>query len=208
MNNQRNSKLTTTSNGNGSGKDLSEAVPFRQTQDLFQEQVDTLPQLDSSSRGRVAIFIDASSLFYAAQTLTITVDYGRLLSQLVGEARLLRAFFYTGIDSTNQKQQGFLLWLRRHGYRVIAKELVLLPDGTRKANIEVEMAVDMLNLAPYYDTAIVVSGKGELTYAVDAVSYLGVRVEVVSLRAMTSDSLLSVADAYINLEQIKDQIQK
>jgi len=204
MHNQQNSKPITIGNENGKG----EAVPLRQRQDLTHEQFDTPFQLDSDSRGRVAIFIDASSLFYAAQTLTITIDYGRLLSQLVGEAHLLRAFFYTGIDSTNQKQQGFLLWLRRHGYRVITKELVLLPDGTRKANIEVEMAVDMLNLAPYYDTAIVVSGKGELTYAVDAVSYLGIRVEVVSLRAMTSDSLLSVADAYINLEQIKDQIQK
>ncbi|MGA1476664.1 MAG: NYN domain-containing protein, partial [Prochlorothrix sp.] len=59
-----------------------------------------------------------------------------------------------------------------------------------------------------YDTAVLVSGDGDLAYAVDAVSYRGVRVEVVSLRSMTSDSLINVADRYIDLEGIKDQIQK
>jgi uncharacterized LabA/DUF88 family protein len=59
-----------------------------------------------------------------------------------------------------------------------------------------------------YDTAILVSGDGDLAYAVDAVSYRGVRVEVVSLRAMTSDVLINVADRYIDLDQIKEDIQK
>jgi len=53
-----------------------------------------------------------------------------------------------------------------------------------------------------------VSGDGDLAYAVDAVSYRGVRVEVVSLRSMTSDSLINVSDRYIDLESIKDDIQK
>lgn len=175
---------------------------------LIEEYADQPLQPDPFDRGRIAIFIDAANLFYAAQQLSITIDYSKLLCHLTDTSRLLRAFFYTGVDLHNNKQQGFLLWLRRNGYRVIAKELVQLPDGSRKANLEVEIAVDMLNLAPYYDTAILVSGSGELTYAVDAVSYLGVRVEIVSLRSMTSDRLLGVADAYIDLEQIKHQIQK
>jgi len=49
--------------------------------------------------------------------------------------------FYTGVDRTNDKQQGFLLWMRRNGYRVIAKDLVQLPDGSKKANLDVEIAV-------------------------------------------------------------------
>ena len=59
-----------------------------------------------------------------------------------------------------------------------------------------------------YDTAVLVSGDGDLAYAVDAVSYRGVRVEVVSLRSMTSDSLINVADRYIDLDNIKESIQK
>ncbi len=160
------------------------------------------------NRGRVAIFIDGSNLFYAALQLGIEIDYTKLLCRLTGGSRLLRSFFYTGVDPTNEKQQGFLLWMRRNGYRVITKDLVQLPDGSKKANLDVEIAVDMMALVGCYDTAILVSGDGDLAYAVDAVSYRGIRVEVVSLRSMTSDSLINVADRYIDLDSIKEDICK
>lgn len=166
------------------------------------------PEQILENRGRVAIFIDGSNLFYAALQLGIEIDYTKLLYRLTGGSRLLRAFFYTGVDRTNEKQQGFLLWMRRNGYRVIAKDLVQLPDGSKKANLDVEIAVDMMALVGAYDTAVIVSGDGDLAYAVNAVSYRGSRVEVVSLRSMTSDSLINVADRYIDLDQIKEDIQK
>jgi uncharacterized LabA/DUF88 family protein len=160
------------------------------------------------NRGRVAIFVDGSNLFYAALQLNIEIDYTKLLARLTGGSRLLRSFFYTGVDRNNEKQQGFLLWMRRNGYRVIAKDLVQLPDGSKKANLDVEIAVDMMALVGSYDTAVLVSGDGDLAYAVDAVSYRGVRVEVVSLRSMTSDSLINVSDRYVDLENVKEEIQK
>lgn len=166
------------------------------------------PEQVLENRGRLAIFIDGSNLFYAALQLGVEIDYTKLLCHLTAGSRLLRSFFYTGVDRTNEKQQGFLLWMRRNGYRVIAKDLIQLPDGSKKANLDVEIAVDMMALVGSYDTAVLVSGDGDLAYAVDAVSYRGVRVEVVSLRSMTSDSLINVADRYIDLDAIKDDIQK
>ncbi|NEP15995.1 MAG: NYN domain-containing protein [Leptolyngbya sp. SIO4C1] len=159
-------------------------------------------------RGRVAVFIDGGNLFYAALQLGIEIDYTKLLSCLVGDSALLRAFFYTGVDPNNEKQQGFLLWMRRNGYRVISKPLSEMPDGAKKANLDVEIAVDMLSLAQSYDTAVLLSGDGNLTYAVDKVSNLGIRIEVVSLRSMTSDSLINLADTYTDLEDLQDSIQK
>lgn len=176
--------------------------------DTFGEDPIFSPEQVLENRGRVAIFIDGSNLFYAALQLGLEIDYSKLLYRLTSGSRLLRAFFYTGVDRTNEKQQGFLLWMRRNGYRVIAKDLVQLPDGSKKANLDVEIAVDMMALVHAYDTAVLVSGDGDLAYAVDAVSYRGARVEVVSLRAMTSDSLINVADRYIDLDQIKEDIQK
>ncbi len=166
------------------------------------------PEQVLENRGRVAIFIDGSNLFYAALQLGVEIDYTKLLYRLTGGSKLLRAFFYTGVDPTNEKQQGFLLWMRRNGYRVISKDLVQLPDGSKKANLDVEIAVDLMALVSSYDTAVLVSGDGDLAYAVNAVSYRGARVEVVSLRSMTSDSLINVADRYIDLDQIKEDIQK
>lgn len=169
---------------------------------------ESLAEANTTSRGRVAIFIDAASLFRAALQLGFTIDYSRLLTYLVDGDRLLRSFFYTGIDPTNVKQQGFLLWMRRNGYRVIGKELAQHPDGSKKASVAVEIAVDMLSLVGYYDTAVLIGGNEDLTYAVNAVSYKGVRVEVVGLHSITSESLVHVADQYIDLDQIKEQIQK
>ncbi|QHV00895.1 LabA-like NYN domain-containing protein [Synechocystis sp. CACIAM 05] len=176
-------------------------------EDFEQDALFTPDQL-LENRGRVAIFIDGSNLFYAALQLGIEIDYTKLLHCLTGGSRLLRAFFYTGVDRSNEKQQGFLLWMRRNGYRVIAKDLVQLPDGSKKANLDVEIAVDLMSLVGSYDTAVVVSGDGDLAYAADAVSYRGARIEVVSLRSMTSDSLINVSDRYVDLDSIKGEIQK
>ena len=159
-------------------------------------------------RGRIAIFIDGSNLFYAALELGIEIDYTKLLFHLTAGSPLLRCFFYTGVDPCNEKQQGFLYWLCRHGYRVISKDIIQLPDGSKKGNLDVEIAVDMVTLVDAYDTAILVSGDGDLTYAVNVVSYRGARVEVVGLRSMTSENLINVADHYIDLDSIKEQIKK
>lgn len=184
---------------------------FSNIQDEYPENSDDKvesPIFTNINRGRVAIFIDGSNLFYAALQLGIEVDYTKLLSLLTQKSQLLRAFFYTGVDRTNEKQQGFLLWMRRNGYRVVSKDLIQLADGSKKANLDVEIAVDMMTLAEHYDTAVLLSGDGDLAYAANAVSYKGVRVEVVSLRSMTSDSLINVADRYTDLDAIKQYIQK
>ncbi|MBD2078973.1 NYN domain-containing protein [Leptolyngbya sp. FACHB-17] len=171
----------------------------------FPDQSATLRE---ATVDRVAIFIDGSNLFYAAMQLGLEIDYSKLLGYLVGGRRLLRAYFYTGVDPHNEKQQGFLLWMRRHGYRVVTKELIHNADGTRHANLDVEIAVDMLELARYCNTMILLSGDGDLTYAVNTVAYRGVQVEVVSLQTMTSDSLVNVVDRYTDLAKIKSLIQR
>jgi uncharacterized LabA/DUF88 family protein len=160
------------------------------------------------NRGRVAIFIDGLNLFHTALQLGIEIDYVKLLCHLTNGSRLLRAFFYTGVDFNNEKQQGFLLWMRRHGYRVVTKDTAPPVDNLKKLNLNVEIAVDMISLAPYYDTAVLVSGDGDLAYAVNAISSTGVRVEIVSLRTITSDSLIDVADYFIDIDSIKKHIQK
>lgn len=172
------------------------------------EPVEDRIVLNQFNRGRIAIFIDGSNLFYAALQLGIEINYTKLLRYLTGNSRLLRSFFYTGVDLTNEKQQSFLLWMRRHGYRVVTKELTQLTDGSKKVDLNVEIAVDMMTLVKHYDTAVLLSGDGDLAYAVNAVSYQGVRVELVSLRSMTSDILINYADSYIDLSEIKEQIQK
>ncbi len=187
--------------------------PTRSPADFFPSTQGSAP-VDISSlkynktRDRIAILIDGSSLFYAALQLRLEIDYLKLLAYLKGDRYLLRAYFYTGSDRSNERQQGFLLWMRRNGYRVITKELIALPDGSRKANLDVEIAIDMMTLEPHCDTIVLLTGTGDLSYAVSNLSYRGVKIEVVSLRANTNDRLINLADRFTDLADIQDLIRK
>lgn len=169
---------------------------------------DPLQISEGFDRGRLIILIDGSNLFYAASQLGVEINYLKLLHYLVRGGRLVRALFYTGVDPQNDKQQGFLHWLGRNGFRVISKETIQFADGSKKANLDVEIAVDMIRLAPCCDTIVLVSGDGDFIYAVKSLIHQGVRVEVVGLRSMTSSGLINAADYYIDLDAIKPKIQK
>ncbi len=164
--------------------------------------------LQFGHRGKVAIFIDGNNLFHAARFHNIDIDYNKLLRVLLGDGRLFRAFFYTGVDAGAERQQGFLLWMRRNGFRVVQKELKTFYDGTRKANLDVEIAVDMLSLAGRYDTAVLVSGDEDFVYAVNSVAYKGCRVEVAGFRSNTAPKLIDVADCFIDLGEIAEKVRK
>jgi uncharacterized LabA/DUF88 family protein len=162
----------------------------------------------SQPQDRVVILIDASNLFYAAVQLNLEIDYTKLLHHLTQGRLLVRAYFYTGVDPNNQKQQGFLTWMRRNGYRVVAKDLIQFPDGSKKADLSVEIAIDMMNLSRYCDTLVLLSGNGDLAYAVDKIAYHGVQVEVISLPSMLNQALRDVSDRFIDLTTLKASIQK
>lgn len=159
-------------------------------------------------RGKIAIFIDGNNLFHAARSVGVEIDYAKFLNFLRNNSPLLRAFFYTGVDERAERQQGFLLWMRRNGYRVVEKELKTYADGTKKANLDVEIAVDMLSLADKYDTAVLVSGDEDFSYAINAVAYKGVRVELAGFRSNTSPRLIDVADQFIELDSHIEEICK
>ena len=159
-------------------------------------------------RGKITIFIDGNNLFHAARSVGVEIDYAKFLNFLRGDSPLLRAFFYTGVDEKAERQQGFLLWMRRNGYRVVEKELKTYADGTKKANLDVEIAVDMLSLAGRYDTAVLVSGDEDFVYAVNAVAYKGCRVEIAGFRSNTAPKLIDVSDYFIDLGEIADKVRK
>jgi uncharacterized LabA/DUF88 family protein len=185
-----------------------------QTQKLdeMQQQLAALKRLTSvpakTGRGRVAIFIDGANLFYAVGELGIRIDYTKFLKYLVGNDTLFRAIYYTGVEAADEKQRGFLLWMRHHGFRVVSKPVLQRPDGSKKANLDVEMAMDIVSLGGQYDTVVLVGGDGDLACALGKVSDCRARVEVVSLRSMTSEALIDVADSYVDLEEIKGKICK
>lgn len=165
----------------------------------------------STGQGKVCVFIDAAHIFYAASTLSIEIDYSKLISQLVSTGRLLRAYFYTGMDPKNTKQQGFLLWMKRNGYRVITKEITTKENADvshRSIDFCVEITTDMIAQSAFCDTVVLVSGDGRFARLLNHFAHAGTRAELVSLHAITSERLLSEADRVTDFASLKDAIAK
>lgn len=150
----------------------------------------------------VAVFVDVANVFYAAKAAGTDIDYVTLLKAAVAGRDFVRAYAYTGLDPENENQRNFHEFLRRHGYKVVTKDIRKYGDGKVKANLDIELVVDMLKTARNLDVAIVVSGDGDFASAIRAVQEMGVRVEVISFRGNTSSDLMDVADVFYDITQL------
>ena len=150
----------------------------------------------------VAVYVDVANIFYAAKAAGVDIDYVTLLKTASAGRDLVRAYAYTGLDPDNENQRNFHDFLRRHGYKVVSKDIRKYGDGKVKANLDIELVVDMMKTARNLDIAIVVSGDGDFAPAIRAVQEMGVRVEVISFRGNTSSDLIEVADQFTEITQI------
>jgi len=150
----------------------------------------------------VAVFVDVANIFYAAKAAGIDIDYVTLLKSATANRDFVRAYAYTGLDPENENQRAFHAFLARSGYKVVSKDIRKYGDGRVKANLDIELVVDMMRMAEKLDIAIVVSGDGDFAPAIAAVQQKGVRVEVISFRGNTSSDLIDVADIFIDITTV------
>ena len=150
----------------------------------------------------VAVFVDVANIFYAAKAAGVDIDYVTLLRSASAGRDLVRAYAYTGLDPDNENQRNFHDFLRRSNYKVVSKDIRKYGDGKVKANLDIELVVDMMKTARNLDIAIVVSGDGDFAPAIRAVQEQGVRVEVISFRGNTSSDLIEVADQFTDIVQL------
>ncbi len=150
----------------------------------------------------VAVFVDVANIFYAAKAAGVDIDYVTLLKSATAGRDLVRAYAYTGLDPDNENQRNFHDFLRRSNYKVVSKDIRKYGDGKVKANLDIELVVDMMKTARNLDIAIVVSGDGDFAPAIRAVQEQGVRVEVISFRGNTSSDLIDVADQFTDIVQL------
>jgi uncharacterized LabA/DUF88 family protein len=164
-----------------------------------------------SSYDRVAIFIDGENIHYSAKHLNMRLDYLKLCRKLAGPRRLVRSYFYTAVSSQSEGKIDFINFLRLNGFKVIIKEIKSFNDveqGGRsvRSSLDMEMAIDALELAPALDSIILCTGDGDFRPLVDALGRKGLHVEVCALREMTSTDLIATADRYTDLAALKEDI--
>jgi len=167
---------------------------------------------------RIALFIDGANLYAAARGLGFDIDYKRLLEMFASKGRLIRAFYYTAVieDQEYSPLRPLVDWLDYNGYTMVTKPTKEYTDamGRRKikGNMDIELAIDMLEMAQYLDHAVLFSGDGDFRRLVEAVQRRGVRVSVVStLRSqppMVADDLRRQADRFIDLLDLAPQVAR
>lgn len=163
---------------------------------------------------RIALFIDGANLYSAARSLNADMDFKKLIDFFRSNGVLVRAYYYTAIVEGEEYSpiRPLVDWLDYNGFTMVTKPVKRYTDASghtrTKGNMDVEIAVDMLSMAPNIDHAVLFSGDGDFRRLVEAVQDKGVRVSVVStLKSQppqAADELRRAADQFVDLSDLLD----
>jgi uncharacterized LabA/DUF88 family protein len=171
-----------------------------------------------AAQERTALFIDGANLYAATRSLGFDIDYRKLLDYFGAELNLIRAYYYSALLETEEYSplKPLTDWLAYNGYSLVTKPAKEFTDaqGRRriKGNMDIELAIDMLELAPRLDHVILFSGDSDFRRLVEAVQRKGVRVSIVStIRTsppMIADELRRQADQFLDLADIAPEFSR
>jgi uncharacterized LabA/DUF88 family protein len=161
---------------------------------------------------RIALFIDGANLYSAAKSLGFDIDYRKLLDEFKKRGVLIRAYYYTAIAENDDYSpiRPLVDWLDYNGFTLVTKSAREFTDAQGRkrwrGDMDIEIAVDMLQMAETADHLVLFSGDGDFRALVEAVQRKGRRVTVVSTMKsqppMTSDDLRRQADNFVDLSDL------
>ncbi|UIJ70566.1 NYN domain-containing protein [Aurantimonas sp. HBX-1] len=167
-------------------------------------------------REKIALFIDGANLYATSRGLGFDIDYRRMLAHFQSQGYVLRAYYYTALveDSEYSSIRPLIDWLDYNGYRVVTKPAKEFTDsaGRRriKGNMDIELAVDAMELADTVDHFVLFSGDGDFRSLVEALQRRGRKVSVVSTLQtnppMIADDLRRQADHFVELSTLRTEI--
>ena len=170
--------------------------------------------LDAQSK--IALLIDGANLHATAKALGFDIDYKKLLTEAQSRGNLLRALYYTAIIEGQEYSsvRPLVDWLDYNGYTAVTKLSKEYVDafGRRKvkADMDIELAVGAMEIAPHVDEIILFTGDGNFRSLVEALQRRGVRVTVVSTIAcqppMIADELRRQADCFVDLAELRAKV--
>ncbi|MBA5776644.1 NYN domain-containing protein [Stappia sp. F7233] len=167
-------------------------------------------------REKIALFIDGANLYSTAKAIGFDIDYKRLLKEFQSTGYLLRAYYYTALieDQEYSSIRPLIDWLDYNGYKVVTKPVKEFVDssGRRKVkgNMDIELAVDAMEIVDHVDHVVLFSGDGDFRSLVEALQRRGRKVSVVSTLQtqppMIADDLRRQADHFIDLASLSNKI--
>jgi uncharacterized LabA/DUF88 family protein len=197
---------------------LTKALEFQASQfsQLVRAQEEMARRVAASPAGtavpapRIGVFVDAANIELAFDRLQHRVSWKKMLDYLSEGRQLVRAVAYSPVHDdpgVSIETQRFAEPFLNHGYRVVTKPLRRFADGTIKANVDIEMALDIMEMLERLDVVVLVSGDGDFQRLVEVVQAKGVRVEVVAVGGSTAANLRNAADRFIDIQGILAKVR-
>ena len=166
---------------------------------------------------RVSIFVDGANMYYAQKKLGWYIDFRKVLQFFGHDAgnAISEAYYYTGADTqAKNRDNAFHDYLMHAGYTVRTKTIKQMVDDTtgeivEKANLDIELVIDMFNTVELYDTCILMSGDSDFERALELVRSRGKRIAVIAQPEMTARELRNVAGRnYFDLREMEKQLAR
>jgi len=169
---------------------------------------------DGSRRSRVLVLVDESNVVSSVRTAGRGLDWLKLRETLAGDntgRELIEMVVYAGLpppipawQEERDKKNKFVHWLRSNGFLVVTKDGAPAEEGRYKANVDVMMAIDAVELSVEMrpDVVILVTGDADFAYLALQLRRRGIRVEVASVAPNLGSGLKTAANEVIDLSPL------
>ena len=155
---------------------------------------------------RVGVLVDIQNLYYSARVLyNKKVNFKNVLMAAAEERKLIRAIAY-GIKTVEATEEKFFEALQKSGFEVKTKDLQIFPDGSKKGDWDVGLAVDAISLSKLLDVVVIISGDGDYEPLVEYLKFSGLIVETMGFKRSTSSKLTEAANNFVDLEESKEKV--
>lgn len=155
--------------------------------------------MKSHENQRVGVFVDVQNMYHSAKNLhSGNVNFENVLKTAVDDRLLVHAFAYVAASQSGE-EGGFVEALNKQGFYVKMKDLQVFSGGAKKADRDVEMAVDTIKFCDKLDIVVLVTGDGDFVPLVQYLQEKGCVVEVMAFAESSSTRLQEVADRFTDL---------
>jgi uncharacterized LabA/DUF88 family protein len=150
---------------------------------------------------KIAIFVDVQNIYYTVkQQYSCNFDYNAFWRKVTKDRQVVKAYAYA-TSKGDEKQSQFQNILRGIGFELKLTPYLQRADGSKKADWDVGITLDMLDTAKDVDVIILASGDGDFTRVVEKIiKENNIEVEVYGVPELTATPLKNTATAYFPVE--------
>lgn len=162
---------------------------------------------------KIAVFIDVQNIQQVFEKQGAEIRYDKLKQHLVDkykkeDGEIIKYTALIPLREMDENRLKLIDAISLSGYRVLSKMAKDRPDGTVKANMDVEMALEIVAMSDYVDEIVIVTGDSDFEPLIHYLSRRGKKILLIGPgRGPTAIEIIRASDEFENLDEIKDIVR-